>query len=130
MSEGLGKLDNEADLLRWLEKQGFQKASPGGITIFSPQGPLRLVWGVVTSAAGISAGSGFTVDGTAGTGLYTVTFDTAYATLPAVVLTTSDTYTAALNTAATTTAVPLSIRGNTTGTLTNVAFSFAAIGPA
>jgi len=91
---------------------------------------LRIIRGVVSGAGGIIVGSGFTVShGAAGSGQYTVTFNTAFSGAPAV------TATADLNGRLISTVGVLSSSANfqtrdvVAGVATDAAFHFIAIGP-
>src|ERR1700704_5631529 len=47
----------------------------------------KFLWGCVNSNGSVEAGSGFKVDADGGTGIYTILFDTAFSSRPAVVTT-------------------------------------------
>lgn len=69
-----------ADLIAWLENDGRLGSSSSGSG--SSQG--RTITGQVSSAGAVVAGSGFSVNRVS-TGVYDVTFDTAFASTPTIV---------------------------------------------
>lgn len=89
---------------------------------------LYIIRGVVSSTGAILAGTGFTVSHT-GTGLYTITFTTAFSAMPAVTVTPQS----GLGRIATCTSVGAGSTGidtrDTSGTATDNQFNFIAIGP-
>lgn len=93
---------------------------------------LCIVRGFVTGGAAITVGEGFTI-ASPGTGLYTVTFTTPFASTPVVTLTATDLEVAdsmIATTGAITTSTAVVVLYNTvTGVRTSNGFNFIAIGP-
>jgi hypothetical protein len=91
--------------------------------------PLRTVRGIVTSAGAVLEGDGYTPSRT-GTGLFTITFDTAFSGIPSLNPTPfGSSGLGATITAHTASAISIRI-SNASNTATDAAFHFIAVGPA
>jgi len=102
-----------------------QYYAPGG------QENLRIIRGVVTAAGGIIVGSGFTVSHPS-SGLYTITFSTAFTGAPAVTVSADSGGSVPLvatTDGATANYVSFKLFYSTSGSANDGAFHFIAVGP-
>lgn len=111
-----------------LDVRGSMKLGNTG-ELFAPGGPenLRIIRGSVSSAGAILEGSGFTVSHR-GTGLYLVTFNTAFSDAPTVLGSAGAGRTFSAGNLGTTSA-DIATQSTTTGSTADAQFHFIAIGP-
>jgi hypothetical protein len=125
----IGRLQTEQDLANFIRQTLGLPPNLQASLALKPTGTeaLRIVRGVVDASANILAGTGFTVAHT-GTGVYTVTFTTAFDTVPAVVPSVSTASTSVTFSTSSAAVGSVIVRVFSAGVAADAQFHFIAVG--